>query len=113
MIFQAVAGAGAKDEPKKLLVELNKTHGLPPGTIKDSSDLYPTVPTNHIGTCRKESTYFGKLPIDKQAYFIALAFVMAKSKQQQLLKSYTTVVNDPDTHYGDANYRTLNSFRTM
>ena len=113
IVIQAVAGAGVRDEPKKLLVELNKTHGLPPGTIKDAEDLYPTVPSSHIATCTKDKTYFGKLPVDKQAYFIALGFVMIKSKQQQAQKSFSTVVNEPDVHYGDANFRTLNSFRTM
>lgn len=82
-------------------MELNKTHGLPPGTIKDADDLYPTIPSTHIATCTKDKTYFGKLPVDKQAYFIALGFVMIKSKQQQAQKSYSTIVNEPDVHYGE------------
>ena len=94
-----------------MLNELNKTFGLPAGTIKDATSLYPTVPSTHLSTCTMDKAYFGKLPIDKQAHIIALCFVMVKSKQQQLQKSFTTPIND-DCHFGDATYRPLNSFKT-
>ena len=95
-----------------MLLELNKAFGLPLGTIKDSSNLYPTIPSQHLGTCAMDRSYFGKLLIDKQAHIIALAHVMCKSKQQQTLKAFTTPVNDGDCHYGDVSYRPLNSFKT-
>ena len=111
-IIKAVAGAWTRDEPKRMLGELNKTFGLPPGTIKDASTLYPTIPSTHLTTCTMDKSYFGKLPIDKQAHLVALSFVMVKAKQQQSQKNFSTPINDGDCHYGDSNYRPLNSFKT-
>ena len=95
-----------------MLIELNKAFGLPLGTISDSRSLYPTIPTQHLSTCSMDRSYFGKLPIDKQAHIIALAHVMCKSKQLQNQKAFTMPVNEGDCHFGDVSYRPLNSFKT-
>ena len=95
-----------------MLRHLNKVHGLPEGQIKGSESLFPTIPTSHIQSCTKPVGYFGSLPIDKQANYVALCYIMVKGQQQQFNRSFAITVNEGDVHYGDTGFRGLNSFRT-
>ena len=96
-----------------LMRQLNRTYGLPENTIQGSKDTYPTIPSSHINVCTVGNKYFSELPLDKQANLVALAFMMVKSYQTHNHRNYAQLINNGDTHYGDSNFRNLNSFRTM
>ena len=112
MGFQSVAAAATRDEHQVMLRRMNVIYGLPENHIQGSKNLYPTIPTSHIADCTMKGNYFGSLAIDKQANLVALAYIMVKGFQQRNHKSYSTVVNDGDCHYGDSDFRGLTSFRT-
>ena len=92
---------------------LNRTYGLPEGKIVSNDQMYPTVPSTHIPGCTKSAKFFQGYPLDKQAHLIACCYIMVKGYQQQILRSYSSVVNDGDTHFGDGGFRGLNSYRTL
>ena len=92
---------------------LNRAYGLPEGHVNITNQMYPTVPSSHIPNCTKSAKFFQEYPLDKQANLVALSFIMVKGYQQQILRSYSTVVNDGDTQFGDSGFRGLNSYRTL
>lgn len=96
-----------------MLRTLNKTYGLPEGEMETTEKMFPTIPTAHIATCTKGIKYFADKPLDRQANFVALAYIMVKGFQQQIQRSYSAVINDGDCHFGDQSFRGLNSYRTL
>ena len=91
---------------------LNVRFGLPAETIKDSSKLYPTIPTELIKSCRKSPGHLGKMPLDQQTQLIASAYVMCKATKQAMSPHFGSVVNPNGVMFGDSGFRPLNSFKT-
>lgn len=94
------------------LTTLNTRYGIPADSVKDTTKLYPTIPTESIKKCRKVTEHLGQLPLDQQSCLVAAAYVMSKANMQSKSRHFGTNVNPGGVMYGDPGFRGLNSFKT-
>ena len=110
--FQKVVAAGVSDSDKVALSTLNTRYGIPADSVKDSTKLYPTIPSEMIKKCRKGPGHLGQLPLDQQSCLVAAAYVMSKANSQSKSRHFATNINPGGVMFGDPGFRGLNSFKT-
>ena len=104
--------AGVRDTDKVAMRTLNQKFGLPLNTIRDTSNMFPTIPTEFIRSCSKKGANFKKLPLDQQSVLVATVYVMCRASRQAQNKNFGGTVNPGGVIYGDPGYRPLSSFKT-
>ena len=107
-----VVDAAVTDSEKVQMRTLNQKYGLPPGTIAPGKNLYPTIPSEYVGTCNKGDNYLHTLPLDVQSMLVACVVVSQKGTAQKIPTSHGRAFNQ-GMQFGELGFKSLSSFRTL
>ena len=110
--MENVTEAACSQSEKVGLRLLNEKFGLPSGTIEPGKNLYPTIPSEYIGTCRFGINHLHTLPPDVQAMLIACVIVSHRATRHKIPPAYGRPFN-VGLQFGSVGFKPLSSFRTL